>query len=317
MSMRSIPNWKTGLSLHDVLMGRPMRLPSSPPLPPSQINIHLADDLVLQYCQALMKCVRSVHSQVQEALPQPTDVPYHHLEPGDCIYVKVHQRKNTFQPRWKGPFQVLLTTNTAVCCQGHQMWTHASHCKKVSPPLDPEEVEFQPRLRPFPETKDKDPQDLTQMLLALLRTRLKLLRKKLLNCTKPINGVFGTGLADLGPNYFILQSWSWGLFSFYKYSSCCYAIVILVHPAKGTTDMSNVILGQLKLVSQLFRREHWKILYPRTSLTVPRRMHKSECSPIGPFAVCYPTHGYKSHQLYYKFKRGECRRRKPQALICV
>ncbi|KYO29453.1 triple QxxK/R motif-containing protein [Alligator mississippiensis] len=106
---------------------------------------------------------RRQHTCVQEALPQPTDVPYHHLEPG------------------------------------HQMWTHASHCKKVSPPLDPEEVEFQPRLRPFPETKDKDPQDLTQMLLALLRTRLKLLRKKLLNCTKPINGVFGTATSIFLP----------------------------------------------------------------------------------------------------------------------
>ncbi|KYO30414.1 hypothetical protein Y1Q_0017658 [Alligator mississippiensis] len=35
-------------------------------------------------------------------------------------------------------------------------------CKKVSPPLDPKATEFQPRLRPFPEAKDKDPQDLTQ-----------------------------------------------------------------------------------------------------------------------------------------------------------
>ncbi|KYO29954.1 hypothetical protein Y1Q_0018213 [Alligator mississippiensis] len=32
----------------------------------------------------------------------------------------------------------------------------------LAPPLDPEAVEFQPKLRPFPEAKDKDPQDLTQ-----------------------------------------------------------------------------------------------------------------------------------------------------------
>ncbi|XP_059570821.1 zinc finger protein RFP isoform X2 [Alligator mississippiensis] len=103
-----------------------------------------------------------VDVEVQEALPQPPDVPCHNLEPGDWIYVKVYQRKNALQPRWKGPFQVLLTTNSAVRCQGHQTWTHASHCKKVSPPLDPEAAVFQPRLGSFPEAKDKDPQDLTQ-----------------------------------------------------------------------------------------------------------------------------------------------------------
>ncbi|KYO21628.1 hypothetical protein Y1Q_0003372 [Alligator mississippiensis] len=69
---------------------------------------------------------------VQEASPQPPDVPCRDLQPGDWVYVKVDQRKDALQPRWKGPFQVFLTTHTAVKCQGQQTWTRASHRKKSS-----------------------------------------------------------------------------------------------------------------------------------------------------------------------------------------
>ncbi|KAJ1096424.1 hypothetical protein NDU88_001566 [Pleurodeles waltl] len=41
---------------------------------------------------------------------------------------------------WKGPFQVILTTTTAVKCAGVPNWIHASHTKKVLCPTD-EEVE--------------------------------------------------------------------------------------------------------------------------------------------------------------------------------
>uniref|UniRef100_A0A7M4E6T6 Murine leukemia virus integrase C-terminal domain-containing protein n=1 Tax=Crocodylus porosus TaxID=8502 RepID=A0A7M4E6T6_CROPO len=36
------------------------------------------------------------------------------VQPGDGVLIKVHQRKDCLQPRWKVPFQVLLTTPTAV-----------------------------------------------------------------------------------------------------------------------------------------------------------------------------------------------------------
>ncbi|XP_019400444.1 PREDICTED: uncharacterized protein LOC109316660 [Crocodylus porosus] len=133
-----------------------------PPEPAEDILDFCSNPALLRLPSQQQQVQHQAAAQVQEALPQPLDVPSHNLEPGDWVYVKVHQRKNVLQPRWKGPFQMLLTTNTAVRCPGHQTWTHASHCKKVSPPLDPEVVEFQPKLRPFPEAKDKDPQDLTQ-----------------------------------------------------------------------------------------------------------------------------------------------------------
>ncbi|KAJ1136118.1 hypothetical protein NDU88_002536 [Pleurodeles waltl] len=44
------------------------------------------------------------------------------------------------EPRWKGPFQVILTTTTAVKCAGVLNWIHASHTKRVTCPTE-EEIE--------------------------------------------------------------------------------------------------------------------------------------------------------------------------------
>ncbi|KAG6922182.1 hypothetical protein G0U57_003498, partial [Chelydra serpentina] len=96
------------------------------------------------YCKRLIQCVRALHSQVQSALPEPADIPCHPLQPGDWIHIKVHQRKTSLEPRWKGPYQVLLTTHTAVKCKGLPSWIHAFHCKKTTPPLNPEAPHFQP-----------------------------------------------------------------------------------------------------------------------------------------------------------------------------
>ncbi|CAM4682569.1 unnamed protein product [Lepidochelys kempii] len=143
MSMRATPNRKTGLSPHEILTGCLMRIPAAPPL-----TIHLMDDTMLNYCQALMKCVRSFYTQVKEVLPKDPEQPCHSLEPGDWVYIKIHQRKTTLTPCWKGPYQVLLTTNTAVKCQGLPAclpaWTHVSHCKKAPPPQDDPPTADQP-----------------------------------------------------------------------------------------------------------------------------------------------------------------------------
>uniref|UniRef100_A0A2D4Q3H9 Murine leukemia virus integrase C-terminal domain-containing protein n=1 Tax=Micrurus surinamensis TaxID=129470 RepID=A0A2D4Q3H9_MICSU len=42
--------------------------------------------------------------------------------------------ENCLTPHWKGLFQIFLTTNTAVKCQGLAFWVHASHCKKIPTP---------------------------------------------------------------------------------------------------------------------------------------------------------------------------------------
>ncbi|XP_051251059.1 uncharacterized protein LOC127360649 [Dicentrarchus labrax] len=67
-------------------------------------------------------------------LPRPAAFPLHSLQPGDYIVVKDFRRKNWQARRWQGPFQLLLTTHTAIKVVERATWIHASHCRRVPDP---------------------------------------------------------------------------------------------------------------------------------------------------------------------------------------
>ncbi|KAJ1171254.1 hypothetical protein NDU88_003124 [Pleurodeles waltl] len=136
MSMRNTPDRRTGLSPHEILMGRAMRLPAVP----ANALLNITDDMVLDYCKGLADVVRSFSHQVEATTLPPIQGPGHTLKAGDWVVIKKHVRKSCLEPRWKGPFQVILTTTTAVKCAGVPNWIYASHTKKVLCPTD-EEVE--------------------------------------------------------------------------------------------------------------------------------------------------------------------------------
>ncbi|KAJ1191467.1 hypothetical protein NDU88_000783 [Pleurodeles waltl] len=85
--------------------------------------------------------VMAVFCMVVEAttLP-PIHDPWHNLRAGDWVVVRKHVRKTCLESRWKGPYQVILMTTTAVECAGIPKWIHASHSIKVACPLDHEEA---------------------------------------------------------------------------------------------------------------------------------------------------------------------------------
>ncbi|KAJ1150439.1 hypothetical protein NDU88_003230 [Pleurodeles waltl] len=136
MFMRNTPDRKTGLSPHEILMGRAMRLPAVP----ANALVNITDDMVLDYCKGLADVVRSFSHQVEATTLPLIQSPGHALKGSDWVMIKKHVRKLCLEPRWKGPFQVILTTTTAVKCAGVPNWIHASHTKRVTCPTE-EEVE--------------------------------------------------------------------------------------------------------------------------------------------------------------------------------
>ncbi|KAJ1176429.1 hypothetical protein NDU88_001710 [Pleurodeles waltl] len=137
MSMRNTPNKKTGLSPHEILMDRAIRLPAVP----ANALVNITDDMVLDYCQGLTDVVRSFSHQVEATTLPPIKDPGHNLKAGDWVVVEKHVRKSCLEPRWKGLYQVILKTTTAVKCAGIPNWIHASHTKKMPCPTD-EEIEL-------------------------------------------------------------------------------------------------------------------------------------------------------------------------------
>ncbi|XP_044079093.1 uncharacterized protein LOC122888553 [Siniperca chuatsi] len=71
---------------------------------------------------------------MKEAIPKAAERKLHDLEPGDWIVVKDFRRKNWRARRWNGPYQILLTTETAVKVAERATWIHATHCKRVPEP---------------------------------------------------------------------------------------------------------------------------------------------------------------------------------------
>ncbi|VFV23716.1 Hypothetical predicted protein [Lynx pardinus] len=77
-----------------------------------------------------------VHEDVWPKLKElyetgPPPIP-HQFRPGDWVLVKRHRQEN-LEPRWKGPFQVILTPPTAIKVDRIATWIHCTHAKPVHP----------------------------------------------------------------------------------------------------------------------------------------------------------------------------------------
>jgi transposase InsO family protein len=125
-----------GLTPFEILYGTP---------PPSVnfYNSNIADFANNPSLQAHLQALQIVQREVweplaaayREQLGKPT-VP-HPFQIGDTVWVRRHQTKN-LEPRWKGPYTVLLTTPTALKVDGIAAWVHTSHVKAAHHPKEKE-----------------------------------------------------------------------------------------------------------------------------------------------------------------------------------
>ena len=97
------------------------------------------------HLQALQLVQQEIWKPISTAYRADNPVPCPHpFNIGDIVLVRRHQTK-TLEPRWKGPYTILLTTPTALKVDGIAAWIHASHVK-AAPDRDHKETS-EPRWR--------------------------------------------------------------------------------------------------------------------------------------------------------------------------
>lgn len=121
--IRTRPRWDMGISPFKLLFGRPPD--NLKGLDPHSLNLERGDMVLSAYFTALHQRLRTLWKQ--SALTHrlcPWRRPYtHSSQETGCA------RTTALQPRWKGPFQVLPTTQTAIKVAEKDAWIHWTYVK--------------------------------------------------------------------------------------------------------------------------------------------------------------------------------------------
>lgn len=93
------------------------------------VSTELCNSELIVYCQNLPKTLSQIHQTVKAVPPRMAEEPLHPFKSGDWLLVKGVRRKHSKAKRWLGPFQFLLTTQTAVKVAERGKLIHVSLCK--------------------------------------------------------------------------------------------------------------------------------------------------------------------------------------------
>ncbi|XP_048369486.1 uncharacterized protein LOC125442259 [Sphaerodactylus townsendi] len=131
LRVRTSPRGKWKLRPFEIMYGRPY--PLSRPILADKARV--GDGLTIDYISCLAASVSQLHRDLNEIRLEGLTAPLHPFVPGDWVYIKGY-KKEPLVPVWKGPFQVLLTTQTSVKVGGVKTWIHHTRLKHAdAPPL--------------------------------------------------------------------------------------------------------------------------------------------------------------------------------------
>ncbi|GAB0196130.1 hypothetical protein GRJ2_002078300 [Grus japonensis] len=123
LRIRTRPRAKEGLSPFEILYGRPYGIQKG-------MSTQAGEEIMTSYMVALGKQLSRIEKHVVGTRSRGLDGPVHNIQPGDYVYVKSLTEK-TLEPQWEGPFQVLLTSFTAIKIKEQNAWIHHSRVKKA------------------------------------------------------------------------------------------------------------------------------------------------------------------------------------------
>ncbi|KAL1279627.1 hypothetical protein QQF64_026300 [Cirrhinus molitorella] len=121
---------RSNLSPYEILFGKPPYVGlegGKQPLPSTELCEH---DM-LSYCKEMSSLLSNICVQVKAEQQKAAEALLHDIKPRDFVVIRDFRRKSWKAKRWLGPFQVLLTTYTAVKVAERATWVHASHCRRV------------------------------------------------------------------------------------------------------------------------------------------------------------------------------------------
>ena len=121
--------YKMGLTPYEIMFGLP---PPVIPILKLEVLAEFDDHQLLFSLQMLQRTHEQVWPKLRalyETGPPPDP---HRYRPGDWVYVRRYQHQ-TLQPRWKGPYIMILTTPTALKVDGITPWVHYTHVRPADP----------------------------------------------------------------------------------------------------------------------------------------------------------------------------------------
>lgn len=117
------------MSPFEIMYGKPYQVTET------GVNLEILGKHYLEeYVISLGKVLSSLHRYGTVSAPLSLDVPVHQYRPGDWVYLRTWSDE-PLKEKWKGPFQVLLTTYTAVKLEGVALWIHYSRIKPATSPV--------------------------------------------------------------------------------------------------------------------------------------------------------------------------------------